>query len=119
MIGYDNDQYKVAKSVSDISVNFYSFGLALGLKPSALDKIRSENPDTSAALQEVIKKWLSRVSLTSDAQSIEPSWRILVIAVDAETGGGNPALAKTIADAHPGRLCMNFTCFPGDAIRWV
>ena len=94
----------MVSSVGDIATKFYSLGLALGLQPSALDKINSGNFDD--ALRNVIKEWLTRANLIPSVQSVKPSWRVLVRAVDDRGGGGNPALAETIAAAHPGRQIL-------------
>ena len=91
------------QEISSLAANYYVLGMALGLKVSALDKIKSENPkNCDEALRAVIKKWLSRADIVRDKQSVIPSWKSLVIAVADSTGGANPALANRIAANHPG-----------------
>ena len=88
--------------VSKLAAKYYSLGMALVLKSSALDQISTDNPKKSNdALQEVINKWLCRADLTKSAESITPSWRALAAAVYHPAGGGHPALAKDTTAAHP------------------
>ena len=91
------------QAISSLAAKYYGLGMALGLKLSALDKIKSENPQNcDEALRAVIKTWLSRADIVRDKQSVIPSWKSLVIAVADSAGGGNPALANRIATNHPG-----------------
>ena len=95
------------QSVSILAAKYHPLGMALGLKSSALEKIKSENPkNTDEALMEVIKMWLSRADLVRDKESVVSSWKTLAIAVADSAGGGNPALANRIATNHPGN-CMS------------
>ena len=100
---FDHDCFIVMKAISALSARYHQLGMALGLKASALEKIKSENPKNSdEALREVIKLWLSRAELVRDKESVTSSWKTLVIAVGDSAGGGNPALATKIATNHPG-----------------
>ena len=101
------------QEISGLAARFFHLGMALGLKSSALEKIKSENPQSrDEALLAVIKKWLSRADIIRDKQSVIPSWKSLVIAVADSTGGGNPALAKRIADNHPGTSLSRLNFLP-------
>ena len=70
-------------------------GLALGLNQPLLVKIKGENSDTEDCLLAVLINWLNK---NYDMQRFgEPSWEVLVKAVDSPAGGRNPALAQDIA----------------------
>ena len=75
----------------------------LGLKPSKISRIQSDNPNNSArALQEVVVEWVRQ---NYDVQKFgPPSWKMVVKAVAADTGGRNKLLAKKIANKHPKSL---------------
>ena len=98
--------FDVKSAVGDVAARYYSFGEALGLSPAKLDQISQDYRNYSEqALSQVINVWLKQ------CYNVErfglPSWRMLVEAVDSHAGGGNHALAKKIAFAHPGSECMN------------
>ena len=100
----EDDLFEVVNSVSSRAARFSSLGMALGIKQAALEKIKHEHRDKSdEALKGVIHMWLRQANLTKGAESASPSWKTLVAAVDAPAGGEDPALAKKIATAHPGR----------------
>jgi len=74
----------------DVSVNYYSIGLQLGVDMSKLDKIRAAHRrDSDRCLTLVIGEWLKN--------SRKCTWRKVVISVAAKVGGDNPALATKIA----------------------
>ncbi len=74
----------------DVSVNWYSIGLQLGVDMSTLDKIRSQHRrDSDRCLTRVIAEWLKNSKCCT--------WRKVVIAVSSRVGGDNPALARKIA----------------------
>ena len=81
--------------------------LATGLKipPSLVRMIASNNSNVSEqCLLALLEEWLKE---SYDVKRYDhPSWRALVRAVASSPGGGNPALAKTIADKHPGRVII-------------
>ena len=101
----ESDAFDVKSAVMDVAARYYFFGGALGLSPTKLAQIREDNRNSEQALSQVINVWLKQCF------NVErfglPSWRMLVVAVDSRAGGGNHALAKKIAYAHPGSgVCM-------------
>ena len=75
-------------------------GLRIPLKLVALVSSKHLN-DPEQCLLELLGGWLKE---SYDVKRYgHPSWRALVRAVASSPGGGNPALAQTIAAKHPGR----------------
>ena len=81
---------------------YYSLGRSLGLKVSDLKSICDKYPspsDSEQALEDVLLLWLDQ------KYNVEkfgpPTWRMLVRAVDMESGGNDHELAKQIASEHP------------------
>ena len=81
---------------------FYALGRSLRLDTSKLRAIRDAYPgesDLELALEDVLLLWLDK---KYDVEEVgPPTWRMLVAAVDKETGGNSHELAKRIADRHP------------------
>ena len=81
--------------------------LATGLKiPLRLVELIASNHsnDCEQCLLVLLKEWLKQ---SYDVKRYgHPSWRALVRAVASSPGGGNPALAQTIAEKHPGRVII-------------
>jgi len=74
----------------DVSVNWYSMGLQMGVAMSTLDQIRSAHRrDCDRCLTRLIAEWLKN--------SRRCTWRQVVIAVSSRVGRDNPALAHKIA----------------------
>ena len=92
----------VMEEVISIKSKFYDLGRSLRLDTCDLKAICDEHPnesDLGRALQDVLLLWLDQ---KYDAKKHgRPTWRMLVTAVDKETGGNNHELAKKIADQHP------------------
>ena len=80
-----------------MSAHRTSFSTSLsGLLSNSLLKV--ENPDTEDCLIAVLTNWLKKIY---DVQKFgEPSWAILVKAVDSRAGGRNHALALDIAQKY-------------------
>ena len=81
--------------------------LATGLKiPRKLLPVMSSKSsnDPEECLLALLEEWLKQ---SYDVKRYgHPSWRALVRAVASSPGGGNPALAQTIAEKHPGRVII-------------
>ena len=75
-------------------------GMALGLHPDLLDKIKAEQLDSNSCLGEVLSEWLKRMYDTTSHGL--PSWKLLVAAVAHPLGGNNRALAERIAKKYNG-----------------
>ena len=90
------------EEVVSIQSRYYSLGRSLGLKIPVLKSIRDKYPSPSEseqALEDVLLLWLDK------KYNVEkfgpPTWRMLVRAVDMESGGNHHELAKQIASRHP------------------
>ena len=96
------DLCDVIEEVHSIQSRFYALGRSLRLEICDLTAIRDKYhnaSDSELALQDVLLLWLNQ---KYDAEKYgRPTWRMLVTAVDKETGGNNHELAKKIADQHP------------------
>ena len=83
---------------------YYELGVALKVHRQELDSIHSslgENPQK--ALSSVLLAWLQQ---KYNVQRFgQPTWRMLVEAVDSPAGGNNHALAQKIASNHPVGKC--------------
>lgn len=81
--------------------------MALGLRQETLDKIEHRYHDPDDQLINMVSEWLKR-NYTVEKFG-EPTWRNLVEAVGATTGGANAALAQAIAKKHCGMMMMMLT----------
>ena len=90
------------EEVISIQSKFYDLGRSLRLKIHDLKRICEAYPnesDSERALEDVLLLWLDQ---KYDAEKYgRPTWRMLVTAVDKETGGNDHELARMIADQHP------------------
>ena len=89
--------------------SYYSLGLGLRLRISNLDTIKEQSSgDDKQALTSVLLLWFNRKYNVKKFG--EPTWRMLVEAIDRESGGNDSKLAKKIAYNHPAnqicRLCF-------------
>ena len=98
----EDDLIDVMEEVFPLQSLYFSLGRALRLQMDSMKAIREAHlreSDTEHALNDVILLWLRR------KYNVErfgpPTWRMLVKAVDKETGGNNHELAKKIASGHP------------------
>ena len=92
--------------IRSIRATYYSIGVALRLRSSDLKAIRQEHSgDDQQALTETLLLWLNQKY--NVAKYGEPTWRMLVEAVDRESGGNDHELAKQIAFNHPQKFDGN------------
>ena len=101
----EDDSNAVAEKFNGISARFYQFGTYLKIPASELDDIKNET-SIRELLQEVVREFV-----TSDS-SQELAWRTIVNAVFDI----NPALARKIAEDHPGK---NLLCIIGFHLLFV
>ena len=89
--------------VFSLAGNWRSLATGLKIRRSLLPVISSKHSnDPNECLLALLEEWLKE---SYDVKRYgHPSWRALVRAVATSPGGGNPALAQTIADKHPGRV---------------
>ena len=94
-----------------IMSEYYSLGLALRLRDYDLEAICQGYPNTcdnKIALKDVLLVWLrQRYNVEKFGP---PTWRMLVEAVDKETGGNDHGLAKKIASNHLAGIEMESCC---------
>lgn len=84
-----------------LAAKWKAIGMALRIKTGELNKIKSScQGDPGECLTEVLTKWLQ---LNYDVEKYgKPTWQKLVEVVRDPAGGGDPALADSIANEHPG-----------------
>ena len=84
---------------------YYRLGVALKVHRQQLDSIHdslSENPQD--ALSSVLLAWLQQKYNVK--RFGQPTWRMLVEAVDSPAGGNDHTLAKEIASSHSGQYSI-------------
>lgn len=87
--------------------SYYSLGLGLRLRTSDLDAIcEKSSGDDKQALTSVLLLWFNQKY--NVRKFGEPTWRMLVEAIDRESGGNDNKLAKKIASNHPAdQICKS------------
>ena len=81
-----------------------TIGMALGLKQDILESIRHTEHSDQMQMTKMLTEWLRR---NYDTQRFGmPTWKKLVEAIKARTGGGNTALTQRIAEKHLGKKEM-------------
>jgi len=97
-----DDLFDVQRELNLVSAKWKSIGIALRLKPNALDGIDTRcNSDPTACLTSTVIEWLKRNYNVK--RFGEPTWQMLVKAVGDPTGGANMALASDVARRHRSR----------------
>ena len=77
----------------------YKIGTWLKFTTSQLDAIKTQSADHADAMGRIITSWLKGNYNTE--MFGPPTWKMLVEAVGASSGGNNKALANKIAKDHP------------------
>ena len=93
-----------------------NIGLALRLNPDTLNTIGTKE-NAKDCLLDVLHQWLKK---TYNVKRFgEPSWKLLVKAVNDPAGGNDRALAEKIAQKHQGITWFTQadTCYNGCYIR--
>ena len=93
-----DDLADVREEVFSIKSAYYNLGLSLRLEDSDLKRIRENCSSEEDALKDVLLLWLRKQYNTK--RFGPPTWRMLVEAVDKESGGNDHELAKKIASKH-------------------
>ena len=95
----EDDLTDVMDEVMEVVEKWRALGMALRLKTSELDSIKSKNhTDPTECLRDTLQAWLQQ---RYDVQKYGvPSWDILCKAVKKPSGGNNPALADKIAKKY-------------------
>ena len=97
----------VIEEVMSIKLAWYELGEWLQLQDDDLDELKQKYPnesDSKKALKKVLLLWLGK--RYNVMRFGPPTWKMLVIAVDKETGGNDHNLAKEIASRHPKGVYM-------------
>ena len=84
--------------LKDEADHIYRIGAWLKLSQVQLDVIRTQSAGRTEAMEKIISSWL-RGKYNTEMFG-PPTWKMLVKAVGASTGGNNMALAEKIAKAH-------------------
>ena len=101
----EEDLTDILEELTGVIAECYKIGTRLGLKQPDLNVIKAERPDFATAMQRVIAYWLKQ---NYDIERYKwPSWKSLVEAVHHRGGGNNAALARKIAEQHPG-MCNKY-----------
>ena len=110
----ESDFQEVRKEVSKLTANWQALGSALGLSRSATREIDLANRgDPSRCLDGVIEKWLNQ-DYNYEKFGL-PTWKKLVAAVESNSGGKDPALAKKIGLARfTGKPLISLACIHRD-----
>ena len=99
----EDDLYEIMKELTagpSLASKLQPIGLALGLRQSTLDDIQHGSFDLDSQLRKMVIEWLRK---NYDVERFgEPTWKRLAEAVGDRAGGGNMALAYTIAENHYG-----------------
>ena len=97
--------YDVLDEVFSTAGNWRKLAIGLRIPPCVIPLIASNHSnDPERCLLGLLEEWLKKSYNVK--RYGHPSWRALVRAVASSPGGGNPALAQTIADKHPGRVII-------------
>ena len=91
--------HKIMELLKDEEAHCYKIGTWLKFTQNQLDAIRTQSSDHADAMGKIISSWL-RGNYDTEMFG-PPTWKMLVDAVRAPTGGNNTALAEKIAKAHP------------------
>ena len=90
----------ILEEVLSIKSSYFPLGKALRLPVNKLKAIREEySSDEEEALSEVLLLWLGKGYNVEKFG--EPTWQLLVEAVDKKSGGNDSKLAQIIATNHP------------------
>ena len=105
LITAEDDVYDVNDEVFSMAGNWRRLAIGLRILPRLVALIASNHSnDSQQCLLALLGEWLKQ---SYDVKRYgHPSWRALVRAVASSPGGGNPALAQTIAEKHPGRVII-------------
>ena len=93
-----HDLFDVKSKLDPVIDRWKHIGLALRLDPNQVKMIESDNRRSEDCLTEVLILWLKKNYNTE--RFGEPSWEMLVRAVDHRSGGNDPALAEEISRKH-------------------
>ena len=82
---------KVVRELNDIA-DVECLGISLGIRMSALKKIKVDNPQLEGQKANVIYHWLQRTDIVRHKQNKHPTWGELADAMDVL----NPSLSERI-----------------------
>ena len=89
------------EDVGTMASKWRSIGTALGLRQDVLESIRNTEHSDQMQMTKMLTEWLRR---NYDTKRFDmPTWKKLMEAIKARTGGGNTALAQRITEKHLGK----------------
>ena len=93
---------EVKEAVTDVLHRWQSVALALGVRQPQTQTIKTTHKgEAEACMDDAVLVWLRGAH--NEKKHGPPTWRKLVQAIAARSGGNNVALARTIAKAHPSK----------------
>ena len=102
----EDDLFEVMEEISTLDSKYYQIGMGLRLKPKDLQSIEERfHQDPSRALSKVVETWLQQQYNVQKCG--QPTWQMLVKAVNSPAGGNDHTLAKKIASKHPASECTH------------
>ena len=101
----EDDCFSILQELEAVAHRWYDIGLALGLRSSALNGIKSRGQDEHELLRNMIIEWL-KMSYNVERFG-PPTWRKIVEAVKANSGGRNPSLADNLEIKYCGKTASH------------
>lgn len=92
-----DDMGGVVLALGPVSAKWKEIGIILGARHDTLEGLYRLGESIVECINSVVKKWLKK---KFDARFRAPSWKKLVEAIGAKTGGANAAHALEIAQQH-------------------
>lgn len=88
---------QVVLALEPLSARWKEIGIILGARYDFLEGLYRSDERASECVNSIVKRWLKK---KFDVRFGTPSWKKLVEAIGAKTGGCNAVHAKTIAEQH-------------------
>lgn len=107
---------EVVLALGPVSAKWKEIGIILGARHDLLEGLYRNDESVAECINSVVKKWLKK---KFDARFGAPSWKKLVEAIGAKTGGGNAAHALEIARQHLPKFPEAKKPCPGGAGRYL
>ena len=108
--------HEILELLQNQQAKCYEIGTWLKFTRDQLDAIKVKSKSHVEAMESIITEWLNGNYNTE--MFGPPTWKMLVEAVGAPTGGNNKALAKKIAEAHPKTGRISLLCVGSPKSGW-
>ena len=100
----EDDLNTILQEMEGVASEWYGIGLALGMNNNILERISREPGNIKDMFRKMITEWLR---MNYDTEKLgHPTWKGIVKAVRAGSGGGNSALANRLAKDHGGKAII-------------